>query len=210
MKKNILLALLLAVPTLGFAQFNGANMNAPKSHVGARLGIGLSMYNLEEPRPLITPVVGLDFDYKIARIPLYFKSGVYYMDMGSCFRDFKRPYHLVTQEYPNGRPQDKMTHTLHNHSIMIPAGISYHIYLSDNMILQPFSGFYLSYGMSNSQADIGLQEGVGMSFGKYYTNFGINVGLVRQDGEVEVDYIYKLAVEKCLHSSIFLNIGYNF
>ena len=201
MKKNILLVLLLAVPALGYARFNGANMNAPKSHVGIRLGLGLSMYNLEEPRPLLTPIVGLDFDYKIARIPLYFRSGVYYMDMGTCFRDFKRPYHLVTQEYPNGRPQD---------SIMIPAGVSYHLYLSDNILLQPFSGFYLSYGMSNSQADIGIQEGIGMSFGKFYTNFGVNVGLVRQKGEVEVDYIYSLDVEKCLHASIFLNIGYNF
>ena len=209
MKKYFLFVLLLAVPALVFAQFDGAKTNAPKSHIGVSLGLGLSMYNLEEPRPLINKVVGLDFDYKIARIPLYFKSGFYYMDMGSCFRDFKKPYHTVTPEYPNGLPQDKTTHTLHNHSIMIPLEICYHIYLSDNIVLQPFSGFYLSCGISNSQVDVGLQEGVGMSFGKFYTNLGVNLGFIKQKGEVEVDYRYTLSVEKCLHSSVFLNIGYN-
>ena len=210
MKKSYFLSLLLAMPVLSFAQFNAANKNAVKSHVGVRAGVGISTYNLDEPRALVTPVVGLAFDYKIASIPLYFDSGVYYMDLGTKFKDFKHPYHVVYIYYPNGLPEDKITHTLHNHSLMIPVGLSYHIYLTNNMVLQPFSGIYLSYGITNEKIDVGLREGVGMSFGKFYTNIGINLGLIKQTGKVEVDYNYEIAVEKCLQSSAFLSIGYNF
>ena len=93
---------------------------------------------------------------------------------------------------------------------MIPAGVSYHLYLSNKIVLQPFSGIYLSYGITNEKIDLGLREGVGMSFGKFYTNFGVNFGLIRQTGKVKVDYDYDIVVEKCLQSSAFLSIGYNF
>ena len=93
---------------------------------------------------------------------------------------------------------------------MIPAGVSYHLYLSNKIVLQPFSGIYLSYGITNKKIDLGLREGVGMSFGKFYTNFGVNFGLIRQTGKVKVDYDYDIVVEKCLQSSAFLSIGYNF
>ena len=210
MKKTYFLFLLLAMPVLCFAQFNAANKNAVKSHIGLRAGIGISTYNLDDSRALVMPLVGLAFDYKIASIPLYFDSGVYYMDLGTGFKDFKYPYHMVSTQYPNGRPEDKTTHTLHNHSLMIPAGVSYHLYLSNKIVLQPFSGIYLSYGITNEKIDLGLREGVGMSFGKFYTNFGVNFGLIRQTGKVKVDYDYDIVVEKCLQSSAFLSIGYNF
>ena len=99
MKKIYFLFLLLAMPVLCFAQFNAANKNAVKSHIGLRAGIGISTYNLDDSRALVTPLVGLAFDYKIASIPLYFDSGVYYMDLGTGFKDFKYPYHMVSTQY---------------------------------------------------------------------------------------------------------------
>ena len=47
MKKIYFLFLLLAMPVLCFAQFNAANKNAVKSHIGLRAGIGISTYNLD-------------------------------------------------------------------------------------------------------------------------------------------------------------------
>ncbi len=210
MKKIVFLFLLWAMPVLSFAQFDAANKNAVKSHIGVRAGVGISTYNLDDSRLLVTPLIGLAFDYKIASIPLYFDSGVYYMDLGTGIKAFKHSYHMVSSQYPNGRPEDKTTHILHNHSLMIPAGVSYHLYLSNKIVLQPFSGIYLSYGITNEKIDVGLREGVGMSFGKFYTNFGVNLGLIRQNGKVEVDNDYDIVVEKCLQSSAFLSIGYNF
>jgi hypothetical protein len=65
------------------------------------------------------------------------------------------------------------------------------------MTLQPFTGFYTSYGIDYEKLDFGIREGVAFTYNQFYTNLGVNAGLVEQDGDEE-------------HASIFLTVGVNF
>lgn len=150
-------------------------------HFGFRAGVSFSELNYSNADVLTAPYGGLAFDFKIAKVPVYLETGMYYMNMGTKYDDF----------WNDGKA------TCDNNSLMVPLVGSYHFRVGRDMTIQPFSGMYVSYGFDYDKADFGLREGVGFTAGKFYANIGANYGLVEQDGDAE-------------HCSLFLTVGFNF
>lgn len=176
-----LLTVFVATSLQVSAKFYPAYKNAPKMHIGVRGGITFSTMDYSNAEVLTAPYGGLAVDFKVAKLPIYVETGAYYMDKG-CRYDWW---------------DDHKDYTDHNHSIFIPAVASYHFYIGKNMTLQPFTGFYTSYGIDYEKLDFGIREGVAFTYNQFYTNLGVNAGLVEQDGDEE-------------HASIFLTVGVNF
>ena len=176
-----LLTVLVATSLQVSAKFYPAYKNAPKMHIGVRGGITFSTMDYSNAEVLTAPYGGLAVDFKVAKLPIYVETGAYYMDKGSRYEWWG----------------DHKDYTDHNHSIFIPAVASYHFYIGKNMTLQPFTGFYTSYGIDYEKLDFGIREGVAFTYNQFYTNLGVNAGLVEQDGDEE-------------HASIFLTVGVNF
>lgn len=176
-----LLTVLVATSLQVSAKFYPAYKNAPKMHIGVRGGITFSTMDYSNAEVLTAPYGGLAVDFKVAKLPIYVETGAYYMDKGCRYEWWG----------------DHKDFTDHNHSIFIPAVASYHFYIGKNMTLQPFTGFYTSYGIDYEKLDFGIREGVAFTYNQFYTNLGVNAGLVEQDGDEE-------------HASIFLTVGVNF
>ena len=216
----VLVAFLLAGSLTATARFNGNNREAPAFYAGLRAGVGASMYyNLDDPVGLGTPVGGLALGIKVASFPLYVETGAYYMDMGTRFKD-RRWYYWDRESYYSGRyhdyddhshaygrryDEDRYKYKLRNQSVMVPLVATYHLYAGEKIVIQPFTGFYGSYGFDNEKMDFGLREGVGVTFGHFYVGLGMNIGLVEQ--KLETD---EAIVRDGLHASAFLTLGINF
>lgn len=218
MVRKILFATIVAL--VGFvpasARFNGAKKDAPKAHVGIRAGIGASEYsNLDRPLGLATGVGGLHVDFKVAKLPFYIETGAYYMDMGTRLREGSywyrryndRSYYRDGHYYSSGsdRWDDVPRYTVHNHSVLVPLALSYHIYLNDHIVLQPFSGVYGSYGFTSKDVDFGLRDGLAVSFDHFNISLGVNVGLIDQKQQTD-----KVWIEDAQHTSLFFALGFNF
>lgn len=145
--------------------------NAPQFHFGVRAGISVSNQVLDwwddnDGDVLVAPMTGVAFDTKIAKIPFYVETGLYYMNRG-----FK--YGEVWTDGPH-----KVTRgTEDNHSFLVPALISYHAYINKNMSFQPFMGPYLSYGFGNEELDYGWRFGCGFNAQQLYVNMGFDLGI---------------------------------
>ena len=215
-------ALTVAMPAS--ARFNAAKQDAPKAHVGIRVGIGASEYaNLDRPLALLTAVGGVHLDFKVAKVPFYIETGAYYMDMGTRLREgdrwhyevyghydnryYDRSYYRDGHYYSSGRERwdDGPRYTIHNPSVLVPLAVSYHIYLGDKVVLQPFAGVYGSYGFTSKDMDFGLRDGVSVSFGHFNISLGANVGLIDQKQKTD-----KVWVEEAQHVSLFFGAGVNF
>lgn len=221
---EFLMMVALMVATPASARFYGAKKDAPKAHVGIRAGIGASEYsNLDHPLALATPIGGIHLDFKVAKAPVYIETGAYYMDMGTRLREDDRWYYEVYGHYPDetyqrsyyrdghyyssGRDRwdDLPRYTIHNHSVLVPLAVSYHIYLSEKIVLQPFAGVYGSYGFTSKDMDFGLRDGVSVSFGHFNVSLGVNAGLIDQRQKTD-----KVWVEDAQHVSLFFALGVNF
>lgn len=219
MRKNILLILLaglLLTALPATARFNAAKSDAPKAYFGLRAGVGGSVYtNIDDPVAIGTPIGGIAIGFKVAKIPLYLETGALYMNMGSKVKVWEWDWdelhyrHWDRDSHHSGSTaryrKDYDSYTINNHSLMVPLVATYHLYASDNIIIQPFTGFYASYGFDGKQMDFGLREGVGFSFGHLYVNLGVNIGVIGQDRD-EKDYW----LEDGQHGSLFLGVGVNF
>ncbi len=185
MKKElriIVLAMFSVMALQASAKFYPAYKNAPKMHIGARAGVTFSYMDYSNAEVLAAPYGGFAIDFKVAKLPIYIETGAYYMDKGCRYEGVWNSNHEFTD---------------HNHSILTPAVASYHFYIGKNMTLQPFTGFYTAYGFDYEKLDFGLREGVAFTYNNFYTNMGINAGVVEQDGDQE-------------HVSLFLTVGVNF
>lgn len=62
----------------------------------------------------------------------------------------------------------------------MPMLASYHLYLTDNMSIQPFAGPYIGYGVDAERFDYGLRTGIGWNLGRLYVNTGYDFGFERE------------------------------
>ena len=235
MMKSIILTALAAFMAIlpANARFNGANREAPAAHIGIRAGVGGSEYSdIDRPEALATAFGGIHLDFKVAKLPLYVETGAYYMDMGTKFRDrwYRDRGYSVNNRYRWGYDnnwekdyrydeigryyryesgsegwRDTDHYTLHNHSIMVPLALSYHIYLNDNLVLQPFTGVFGSYGFTSEEWDFGLRDGIALSFGHFNAGIGVNIGLLDQKQKTK-----DVWVEDAHHVSAYIALGINF
>lgn len=115
----------------------------------------------------IFPLAGITGDIHVSPLPFYIETGVEYMNRLQGW-DF-------------------------NHSIMVPALLSYRITLPKNLTLFPFFGPYVTYEFNNDEVDNGIRLGAGIRRGKYSATFGY---------DISTTYGYD-------DDDFFLTIGYN-
>ena len=223
MKKQlfiILAALLTVVPAS--ARFDVCKKDAPRVYIGLRAAAGASMcYNIDDPSPLFTPVGGLAVGFKVGKIPLYIETGAYYMNMGTQFEDWDSEHYYWNhydrykerhgdgkngRNYRTGYNYDEDDYfKVDNHSVFVPLVATYRFYVNNHISIEPFTGFYGSYGFDSENADFGLRDGLGLNIGHLHLNMGLNLGLVEQDMDDDDAW-----VKDGLHASLFLGIGLNF
>lgn len=161
----------------------------PRVHFGIRGGVSASSYSLDGMESKIFPMGGFAVDFKVAPIPLYLESGLYYVNRG---------YKLdIPDEYYD---DDESTN---NQAIEMPIVVSYHYYLNDKMSILPFFGGFVSQVFDGpfDDLDYGLRLGAGFNYGRAYASIGYDFGLKNWD----YDY------DKSFKSGLFFfNIGFNF
>lgn len=160
----------------------------PRVHFGIRGGVSASSYSLDGMESKIFPMGGFAVDFKVAPIPLYLESGLYYVNRG---------YKL---DIPDEYYDDESTN---NQAIEMPIVVSYHYYLNDKISIQPFFGGFVSQVFDGpfDDLDYGLRLGAGFNYGRAYASIGYDFGLKNWD------YGYDKSFKSGL---FFFNIGFNF
>lgn len=186
----------LSLLVAGTASVNAQNWrNAPKEHFGVRAGIastdvlGDIWDGAGDSKPLTAPTVGIAYDIKVAKLPFYVETGLYYMNRG---QKYEGTYHY-DQHYSTYKE------TVDNHSLLVPALISYHAYVKKDMSFQPFMGPYLAYGFKDEEVDYGWRMGCGFNAKQFYVNVGFDIGL-KDDFDTHPGEV----------SSLFMTVGWNF
>lgn len=158
----------------------------PRVHFGIRGGVSSSTYSGDYFKAKVFPTGGLAVDFKVAPIPLYLESGLYYVNKG-----FKYKY---VDKYDDD--------SQNNHAIEMPVVVSYHYYFNDKMAIQPFFGGFVSAAFDgpNDEVDYGLRLGTGFNYGRAYANIGYDFGLKNWGND---NYSSKSGL-------FFFNIGFNF
>ena len=157
------------------------NMEYPRGHFGIRSAFTsntLTMYGAKfDAKSFVSG--GLAADFRVASIPLYLETGAYYINRGYKLKDFDYGYDFDED----------------NHSVMVPLLMSYHLYLTDNMAVQPFVGPYVEYGFDREEVSAGIRTGVGYNFGRLYVNVGYDFGF---------------NIDEKKNNAFFATIGFNF
>lgn len=159
----------------------------PRVHFGIRGGVSASSYSEDGIKSKIFPMGGFAVDFKVAPIPLYLESGLYYVNRG---------YKLDDYYY-----DDESTN---NQAIEMPLVVSYHYYLNDKMSIQPFLGGFISQVFDGpfDDLDYGLRLGAGFNYGRAYASIGYDFGLKNFD--------YYGSDNSFKSGLFFFNIGFNF
>lgn len=188
--KKLLFATFVAL--FGFTSANAQiveNLEYPRAHFGIRGQFTSSSFTGYDALPFAGG--GLAADFRIAPIPLYLETGLYYAQKG--------------YKYESYYDEDEKE-TWDNHSVLMPLLVSYHLYFTDNLSIQPFTGAYVSYGFNAEEVDYGLRFGCGFNFGRLYANVGYDLGLKNYES-----YDYHAGETKDLKSGmLFLTVGFNF
>lgn len=195
MKKELRIYVMACLLLLiGGVQVKAQNWrNAPQFHFGVRAGFSVTniaedWWGDQDGNNLVAPMAGIAFDTKVAKIPFYVETGLYYMNRG-----YKYDNVWVGGEYRVTRE------TENNHSFLVPALISYHAYINKDMSFQPFMGPYISYGFDNEEFDCGWRIGCGFNVKQFYINMGCDLG-IKDDFDDQWGRT----------NSFFMTVGWNF
>lgn len=163
------------------------NNKLSRCHFGIRAGYSSS--SSEDCDPLPSVYGGLGIDFKIAPVPLYLESGLYYMNKGY---KYESRWYYGTE-----------TETYNEHSILTPILLSYHVPLMSNkkMSIQPFVGGYVAYETECEEVDYGVRFGCGWNFGRLYANIGYDLGIYEHDGNWNQNF---------KSNAFFITLGFNF
>lgn len=196
MKKLVLFSLICLLAGSAQAQIV-KDMKYPRGHFGIRTAFtsNSQSYAAEHPYSNFKHDAcmfvsgGFAADFRIAPIPIYLETGLYYINRGYKGINFAHGgwwYHL---------DEEDLEEVVSDHSIMMPLLVSYHLYLTDNMALQPFVGPYVGYGFDMERLDYGIRAGLGWNFGRLYLNVGYDFGIEH---------------EHYTNNTFFCTIGVNF
>lgn len=179
-RKLFMVALLLTIAVGANAQ----RVRYPGFHFGIRAGFS-SNNSYGETVPFVHG--GLAMDFRLGRIPLYFETGAYVMHKG-YFR-----------EYWDGKER------IDDLDLYIPLLFSYHIYLNDNIALQPFTGVTVGFLTEKEEFEAAYRLGVGFNFKRLYFNMGYDFGLTKHDATNFGSYLGEYR-----NNTFFLTLGFNF
>ncbi len=161
--KLILITLALSSALLVKAQTTDDN---PKYSIDVKAGFNVSFADGFGDFSIF-PLAGIMGDIHVSPLPFYIETGVEYMN--------------------------RLQNWHFNHSIVVPALLSYRIALPNNLTLYPFFGPYLTYGFNHNEVDDGIRLGAGIRRGKYSATFGY---------DISTTYGYD-------DDDFFLTVGYN-
>lgn len=170
--KKLFVCLCVAMLSLGAQAQNWRN--APKVILGLRGGLSAANVSGTDGATddLWSFTGGLSASFRIAVLPFYVETGLYYENMG-C---------------------KELGDSWNDHSAVIPAVLSYHIYVDENMAIQPYFGPSLIYSGDASQLCGGLRLGCGFNYKKFYVGMGMDFNLTKDYGDYddwnEHDYNY--------------------
>ena len=183
--KKVLFSFIVCIISLSASAQIVDGLVYPATHFGIRGSLTSNSINAnsgdwvdyDEEKALNYISGGVAADFLLATIPLYLETGLYYVNRGFKYKD------------------DYYDESINDHSIVVPVLMSYHLYFSDNMSVQPFVGPYVGYGIDMERVDYGLRSGIGWNLGRLYLNVGYDMGF-KVDG-------YK-------NNTFFASIGFNF
>lgn len=167
--KKVLIALVALFTTFTANAQIVDGLQYPKAHFGIRAAFTSNtvtyeyrgVENTSDALPFVAG--GLAVDFKIASLPIYLESGLYYMNKGG--------------KYDYGYGEEKQD----NSCIIMPILASYHLYFTDNLAIQPFAGPYVGYGIDQEKFESGIRVGCGFNFGRLYANVGYDFGFKTDD-----------------------------
>ncbi len=193
MKKQIVKLVAAVVFTVVATSVSAQSVQYPSFHFGIRGGVSVNSSSISgtdlSGGSRTFPYGGLAADFKIASIPLYLETGVYYMNKGYKFEIYDRTYKE------------------NDHFIHMPLLASYHIYINDNMAIQPFAGFVGGYLTESKDFGGAIRLGCGINFGRLYANLGYDIGVTKHQAS---DRYYNYSIGKLSYSTFFATIGFNF
>lgn len=187
--KKLFLIMVAVMATLSVKAQIVKNLEYPRGHFGIRAAYTSNTYTLDRgydeafeggAKSFVSG--GLAADFRVASIPLYLETGAYYINRGYKGFEYDGRYGISEGEYDN-------------HSVMVPLLMSYHLYFTDNMAIQPFVGPFVEYGIDAEEVSAGIRAGVGYNFGRLYVNVGYDFGFNIDDKK---------------NNTFFATIGFNF
>lgn len=181
--KKLLLSLLVCIIAISAKAQIVKGLEYPKAHFGIRAAftsstgsVSFEEYDLDiDSKAFVS--AGFALDFRISSIPIYLETGLYYINKGYGYEDWGG-YH----------DED-------DHEVLMPLLASYHLYLTDNMSIQPFVGPYVGYGFSSERLDYGIRAGLGWNLGRLYVNVGYDFGMESDDYSA---------------NTLFCTVGFNF
>lgn len=187
----------LAFALVGMTTASAQSYEYPRFHMGIRVGMSSTSNSFDDndrlkSQDLSTPYGGLAMDFRIAPIPLYLETGLYYMDKGMNVRDKRYDY--------------RSSYKSRSAFINMPLLISYHHYFSDKVAIQPFVGAVAGYLDDEEEIETAIRLGCGFNYGRLYANVGCDIGLI--DHELH-DYYYGYYDDRKMNT-LFVTIGFNF
>lgn len=185
--KTLLAAVLMLTAA---ASANAQSVSYPRFHLGLRGGVSVNFPT--DMGSLTFPHAGVSIDFRLAPIPLYFETGVYWMDKGGRYKydsnveGLKYAYNAFSNWYDNDFKWGKDGSHYDCHVIYLPLLLSWHQYLTDKMALQPFVGAIIGGGVGEDSHDdefeSALRFGLGFNLGRLYLNVGYDLGLTEYHG----------------------------
>lgn len=198
MKKMLLSLAVLFVAGSAFAQ------EYPKNIFGVRAGLNVGTLTLKVDNLRESTVSRASFHAGISdqirlvpNLPLYLETGLY-----------------VTQK--GGKVEGGTANPLY---LQIPLLVNYHIYVSNRLSIQPFTGIYYAVGVAGKlkymgeeadyfgvrglakRSDLGIRLGAGVSYGHGYLALGYDFGLLNT---------CRSSICKLRTGCFTLTLGYNF
>lgn len=169
--KKLLFALIAVMAAITVNAQIVKDLEYPRAHFGIRAAFTLNNPTITEyyrgetfsvspgSKPFIS--AGLAADFRLAPLPIYLETGLYYVNRGGG------------DEYSYFESDN---FEIDNNCIDLPFLASYHLYFTDNMSIQPFIGPYVGYSIDREAMDYGLRLGLGWNLGRLYASIGYDYG----------------------------------
>lgn len=189
------------------------NMDAPRFELGLRGGVSFSNWSYYDCDALAAPQGGLSLAFRVARVPLYLETGVYYMDKGARIEEWGNDEYYWGNDWDDWGDgyryghSDRRYYNSHQPTLQIPLLVSYHHYFTPSFSIRPFMGVYVAPVLNTDDGeyfednvDVGFKVGCGLGVGAFYG--GISCDLSSAGYDYDWDYES--------NATLSLTVGVNF
>jgi len=160
------------------------NLEAPRFEFGLRGGLSVSNWSYGDANALVMPQGGISLSLRVALVPLYLESGLYFVDKGARIDDMYYDDDGWWDSYDRHSSRGYDTYSVHQPTLQIPLLMSYHHYFNPKLSIRPFVGFYVAPVLNtddgelfyeNDNVDVGFKLGCGMGYGALYGGMAFDI-----------------------------------